>query len=317
VAQTFWAGIFMENVLEVKNLTKQFGDFVAVNDISFSLKEGEILGFLGVNGAGKTTTIQMLLNILKPTSGDISYFGKNLIRYQSEIMESVNFSTTYTQLPWNLTVKENLIYLSYLYDIKKRKQRIEKIIEIFNLQEFLSKTIGALSAGQKTKINLAKAFINFPKILLLDEPTASLDVETGEEMRQILLKERKEFNISMLFTSHNMAEVEEICDRIIFIHGGKIIANDSPENLAKTIQIAHVELHIKDGLKRLDEYATTRNLIHHKKGRDIVIDVNEKDIPDLLKDLMQHEIVYDEISIEKPTLEDYFMQVVGKAQYEI
>lgn len=307
----------MENILEVQNLTKKFGKFIAVDDISFTLKEGEILGFLGVNGAGKTTTIQMLLNILTPTSGNISYFGKNLIRHQSEIMESVNFSTTYTQLPWNLTVKENLIYLSYLYDIKNRKQRIDKIIEIFGLQELLHKTIAALSAGQKTKINLAKAFINFPKILLLDEPTASLDVETGEEMRQILLKERKEFTLSMLFTSHNMAEVEEICDRIIFIHGGKIIANDTPENLAKTIQIAHLELHIKDGLKRLDEYAAKKNLVHHKKGRDIVIDVNEKDIPDVLKDLMHHEIAYDEISIEKPTLEDYFLQVVGKEQHEI
>lgn len=302
----------MENVLEVQNLSKHFGKFLAVDNISFSLKEGEILGFLGINGAGKTTTIQMLLNILTP----ISYFGKDLLKHQSEIMEHVNFSTTYTQLPYNLTIKENLTYISYLYDIKNRKQRVERIIEIFNIEDLLYKTIAQLSAGQKTKINLAKAFINFPKVLLLDEPTASLDVETSEEMRQILLKERKEFNTSMLFTSHNMAEVEEICDRIIFIHGGKIIANDTPENLAKTIQISHVELHIKEGVKKLDEYVEKKNLVHHKKGRDIVIDVNEKNIPDLLKDIMEQEVVYDEISIEKPTLEDFFLQVIGKEQHE-
>lgn len=307
----------MENtVLEVKNLRKQFGDFVAVKDVSFSLQEGEILGFLGVNGAGKTTTIQMLLNILTPTSGSISYFDKELTTHQSEIMEFVNFSTTYTQLPWNLSVKENLTFLSYLYDIKDRKQRIEKITQIFDFPELLPKSIGSLSAGQKTKINLAKAFLNFPKVLLLDEPTASLDVETAEEVRQVLIKERKEFNTSMLFTSHNMAEVEEICDRVVFIDKGIIIADDTPEQLAKSIQIAHVELHITKGLTKFDEYTETHNIINRKIGKDIVIDVHEKDIPNLLKDLMQEEIQYDEISIEKPTLEDYFLQVVGKEKDE-
>lgn len=302
----------MDFVLEVKNLSKHFGDFIAVKDVSLQLKEGEILGFLGVNGAGKTTTIQMLLNILKPTSGSVRYFGKDLNTHQSEIMELVNFSTTYTQLPWNLTVQENLTFLSYLYDIKNRKQRIEKIVELFNLEDLLHKSIADLSAGQKTKVNLVKAFLNFPKVLLLDEPTASLDVETAEEIRQILLEQRKQFNTSMLFTSHNMAEVEAVCDRVIFIHKGEIIANDTPENLAKSIQIAHVELHITDGLKRISDYTQGKNIIHHKKGRDIVLDVNEKDIPDLLKDLVRNEIMYDEISIEKPTLEDYFLQVVGK-----
>lgn len=306
----------MENVLEVKNLSKSFGTFKAVQDVSFMLKEGEILGFLGINGAGKTTTIQMLLNILTPTSGEITYFGKDLIKHQSEIMEKVNFSTTYTQLPWNLTVSENLLFLSYLYDIPDRKARIKKIIDIFGFEELLHKTIGALSAGQKTKINLAKAFLNFPKILLLDEPTASLDVETAEEVRKVLLKERKEFNTSMVFTSHNMAEVEEICDRIIFIHKGTIIANDTPENLAKSIKVAHVELHITEGVKKIDTYAKEKELTYHKKGKDYVFDINEKEIPHLLKDLMKSDIIYDEISIEKPTLEDFFLQVVGKETYE-
>src|SRR3989344_3708652 len=250
----------MENILEVKNLTKKFGNFIAVNDISFNLKEGEILGFLGVNGAGKTTTMQMLLGILTPTKGDISYFGKNLFSHKSEIMEQVNFSTTYTQLPWNLTVKENLTFISYLYNIPERKKRIEKIMHVFDLVEMANKQVATLSAGQKTKVNLAKAFINFPKVLLLDEPTASLDVETASEMRNMLLKERTEFNTSMLFTSHNMAEVEDICDRVIFIHDGKVIANDTPENLAKSIQISHVMLVLEKGEKKLLEYCNERNI---------------------------------------------------------
>lgn len=302
--------ITMENVLEVKNLSKHFGKFVAVNDVSFSLKEGEILGFLGVNGAGKTTTLQMLLGVLTPTSGSVQYFGKSLATHKSEIMEKVNFSSTYTEMPWNLSVWENLYFISFLYTLSDRKKRIQKIIDVFELGPLANKQMRHLSAGQKTKVNLAKAFINFPKVLLLDEPTASLDVEIADTVHKLILEERTQFNTSMILTSHNMAEVEEVCDRIIFIHGGKIIANDTPENLAKSIQVSHVELHIKDGLKEINEYVEKRNISHQKKGRDIVIDVNEKDIPDLLKDLMKHNIIYDEISIEKPTLEDYFFQVV-------
>jgi len=307
----------MENILEVKNLTKKFGNFIAVNDISFNLKEGEILGFLGVNGAGKTTTMQMLLGILTPTKGDISYFGKNLFSHKSEIMEQVNFSTTYTQLPWNLTVKENLTFISYLYNIPERKKRIEKIMHVFDLVEMANKQVATLSAGQKTKVNLAKAFINFPKVLLLDEPTASLDVETASEMRNMLLKERTEFNTSMLFTSHNMAEVEDICDRVIFIHDGKVIANDTPENLAKSIQISHVMLVLEKGEKKLLEYCNERNIPISIKKHASLIDIPEQQIANFLQNIGNQGITYREIAIEKPTLEDYFMQVVEKEEHEI
>lgn len=299
-------------VLEVKNLRKQFGNFVAVDDVSFQLKEGEILGFLGVNGAGKTTTMQMLLRVLLPTSGSIRYFGKDLQQYRSEIMEQVNFSSTYTQLPWNLTVKENLAFVSYLYDIKDRKKRIEKVLDIFSIHHLKNKRIHELSAGQLTIVNLAKAFINLPKVLLLDEPTASLDVEIAETVRKILLEERKNFNTSIIITSHNMAEVEEICDRVVFINNGKIIADDTPEILAKSIQVSHVELHLTKGKELLEEYCQKEKLPYLKKGKNILIDMNEKDIANHLQAFAQKDITYNEISIEKPTLEDYFLQVVNK-----
>jgi len=297
------------DILQVKNLKKKFGKFMAVNNISFSLKEGEILGLLGPNGAGKTTTIQMLLRVLMPTSGEVKYFNKSLTDNREEILEKVNFSSTYTQLPWLLTVIENLKFISYLYQIKNRSQRIKKIIETFRLKRLMKEQMKDLSSGEVTRVNLAKAFINYPKILLLDEPTASLDPETADYIRKFLIKERNKFNVSIIWTSHNMAEVEEVCDRVVFINHGKIIADDTPERLAKTIEICHVALNVPDGLKRTIEICQNKKVIYKLEGRNVVVDLKEKEIPEFLRELMDRGVFYDQISIEKPTLEDYFLQV--------
>lgn len=297
-------------VLEVKNLTKKFGRFTAVDDISFSMEKGEILGFLGPNGAGKTTTISMLLGVLTPTSGEIRYFDKNLATHREEILEKVNFSSTYTNLPWYLTVKENLTWVSYLYNIKDRKKKVMEVIEVFKLEEVYKKSIGQLSAGQLTRVNLAKSFLNSPSIMLLDEPTASLDPDVAEYIRAYLLKERERLGISVVFTSHNMAEVEEICDRVVFINKGKIIANDTPEKLAKTIEISHIELRVEENMNDGIAYLKKQRIVYRQLSKKyVVIDIKEKDIPNVLRDLMNHNIIYDEISIEKPTLEDYFLQM--------
>ena len=302
------------NILEVKNLTKKFGEFTAVDNISFSLKEGEILGLLGPNGAGKTTTIQMLLGVLTPTSGDIRFFDKDLNKHREEILEQVNFSSTYTNFPWNLTVKEVLTFISYLYAIKDRKQRLNEMINIFKLDPLLRKQIHELSSGQLTRVNLAKAFINFPKVLLLDEPTASLDPEIAQYIRDFLLKEQKQFNISIILTSHNMTEVEDICDRVVFINKGEIINDDTPENLAKSIKVSHVELMIKDGLKRAIDLCDEKKMSYKIEGPYIIVDIQEKIIPEFLRELMDKKVYYDEISIEKPTLEDYFLHITSKTK---
>ena len=299
----------MENVLEVKNLTKQFGKFTAVDNISFSLKEGEILGFLGINGAGKTTTIQMLLGILTPTNGDVAYFGKKLTTHREEILEKVNFSSTYTNLPWRLSVKENLTFISYFYTIPDRKKRVEKILETFRLTEMQNKSMSSLSAGQLTRVNIAKSFINYPKVLLLDEPTASLDPEVAKYIREFILEQREKFQISIIITSHNMAEVEQICDRVIFIDKGKIIANDTPENLSKTITISHLELLVKDKLEKLKDLCKENKFTFTQSKKHISINMHEKQIPEFLQEMSKQHIEYEEISIEKPTLEDYFLQM--------
>ena len=295
-------------ILEAKNLSKRFGKFQAVDGVSLSLKEGEILGLLGPNGAGKTTTIQMLLGILTPTAGEVFYFGKSLSGNREEILEQVNFSSTYTNLPWDLTVRECLSFVSYLYIIDDRKGRVKKISELFRLDQILDKKISQLSAGQITRVNVAKSFINFPKVLLLDEPTASLDPDVADYIRKFLLEDRQKFKTSIIFTSHNMAEVEEVCDRVVFINHGRIVADDTPENLAKTIKTSHVQLLSLRDQAVIVEYCKKQNLDFKVDGKRIVITILEKDIADFLRNLSQEGMVYEEISIEKPTLEDFFLE---------
>ncbi|HLC87698.1 MAG TPA: ABC transporter ATP-binding protein [Patescibacteria group bacterium] len=295
-------------ILTVDNLTKKFKDFLAVDDVSFELKEGEILGLLGPNGAGKTTTIQMLLGILTPTSGSVSYFGKDLKKHREEILEKVNFSSTYTTLPWLLTVKECLYFLSYLYQISDRKKRISEIIEIFRLEELLNEKIQTLSSGQLTRVNLAKALINSPRVLLLDEPTASLDPDTAAYIRDFLQLEQKNSQISIILTSHNMSEVEELCQRVVFINHGKIIADDTPRNLAKSINVSHLELRIERKIDELVKYCTAKKFVHRIKGNYITIDIDEHKIALILQELSDKNLEYSEISIEKPSLEDFFLE---------
>ena len=301
------------NALEVRNLTKKFGPpaggFTAVDQISFELGEGEILGFLGPNGAGKTTTLQMLVGTLTPTEGEISYFGKSLFTNREEILDQLNYSTTYTNLPWNLSVKENLTFISYLYTIKNRKKRLEEIVESFKLQDLMKQTVGSLSAGQKTRVNLAKAFLNYPKVLLLDEPTASLDPDIAKYLRDFILNQRKEYKISILFTSHNMREVEEVCDRVIFINHGKIIANDTPLQLAKKIDATEIEILPESSVAHFLKFCEKNKISTEVAGKHIVLKVKEKEVAGLLRDLTNEKLEYSEISINKPTLEDYFLKV--------
>lgn len=301
------------SVLSVTNLSKHFSSFKAVDDISFVLEEGEILGLLGPNGAGKTTTIQMLLAVLTPTSGSISYFGKELSKNREEILENLNFSSTYTNLPWLLSVKEVLTYTSYLYKIADRKKKLDELIDQFRLIDIWNLRITDLSTGQLTRVNLAKAFINDPKILLLDEPTASLDPEVAKLVRALLLEKQQKNKISVVFTSHNMQEVEEICDRILFINNGKIVADDTPDNLMKSIEKCTLHLKInREKKNQLIDYCKNTNKPVVYEEKEYKIELKEKEISDLLTFLSKNRIEFYEISIDKPSLEDYFLMIASK-----
>lgn len=211
-------------VLEVRNLTKTFGDFTAVNGISFALQPGEILGVLGPNGAGKTTTMHMLLGLITPTSGTISMFGMDLETHREAILQQVNFSSTYMSMPQSLTVEENLWVVARLYGLPDVQRKIDDIVKKLEMGEFRHKVTRKLSSGQMTRLTLAKAFLTEPKILFLDEPTASLDPDIAHKIRALLKDEQQASGLSVLYTSHNMREMEEMSDRIIFLQKGNLVA---------------------------------------------------------------------------------------------
>lgn len=298
------------NILEVKNLTKKFGSFTAVNNLSFSIKEGEVLGLLGPNGAGKTTTIHMLLGVIASSKGSIRYFGKDFYKNREEILKEINFSSTYISMPWLFTVYEILEVFARLYEIPDRGKRIHKLLTEFEIDHLAKRQYYKLSAGERTRLFLTKAFLNYPKLILLDEPTASLDPDIAAKIREFLKKEKNEYNVSMLFTSHNMAEVEEMCDRIIILRYGKAIAEDKPENLARQITNCVVELLIAKDNKKASTFLDSKNIRFEKDKNLFKIYIDEKNIANFLMSLSSQEIGYQEISINKPDLEDYFLQVI-------
>ena len=223
----------MKNLVEIKNLKKNYGSKNAVKDISFNIKENEILGLLGPNGCGKTTTIGMILGLLKPTNGEIIIDGKKIEENRIEILKKINFISPYIELPKKLTVKQNLIVYGKLYNVNNLKKKIEYLIEKLRLSDLLNRVTGELSSGQKNRISLAKALINDPIVLLLDEPTASLDPEIGDYVRSFLENYKKEKKISILLASHNMNEVTRLCKSILMMKEGVIIDKGSPEELIK------------------------------------------------------------------------------------
>ena len=218
------------------NVCKNYPETKALLNLSFTLNQGEILGLLGPNGAGKTTAIHILLGLLTPTSGSVSVFGLSPEKHRQIISKKINFSSAYVQLPSNLKVIENLTIFSRIYNIKNPKKKMDELLELFEVASLKNRITGALSSGEKTRLNLCKALLNDPLVLLLDEPTASLDPEMADTVRKTLKKIQKEKNIGMLYTSHNMPEVEEICDRVIFIHDGKTIAQGTPDSILKNFE---------------------------------------------------------------------------------
>ncbi len=232
----------MKNLVEVKNIKKNYGKNEAVKGISFNIKEDEILGLLGPNGSGKTTTIGMLLGLLKPTSGEIFINGQKLEGNRIEILEQINFISPYIELPKKLTVKQNLTVYGKLYKINNINERIEFLSEKLRLKGLLDSITGELSSGQKNRVSLAKALINEPKVLLLDEPTASLDPEVGDFVRSFLENYKKEKKISILLASHNMNEVTRLCKSILMMKDGVIIDEGNPGELIN-----------KHGRKNLEE----------------------------------------------------------------
>lgn len=307
----------MAPVLSVKNLRKVYSGtplVPAVDGISFDLNEGEILGLLGPNGSGKTTTIQMLLGTLAHTSGSIVYFGMDFPSRRSEVLQHVTFASTYTSMPWILTIAENLQVFGHLYGLGKKEsiRAFDPLLERFGILDKKHHKVSTLSAGQVTRLMLVKAFFIQPKIVLLDEPTASLDPDVANDVCAFLLEQREKQGLSILFTSHKMEEVMEICDRTIFLKAGKIIADDLPSNLAKSVSAFRLKLIIADGLKRTVHIADQEKLKYTVDHRTIEIAIDDVKIPPFLDLLSKASVSYASIKIEEPSLEDFFLQIARK-----
>ena len=221
----------MKISIVVENLSKNYSKKEAVKDVSFKIHENEILGLLGPNGCGKTTTIAMMLGLLTPTSGKVLINGKEIEKNRISLLHKMNFISPYIELPKKLSVKENLIVYGKLYSVKNIKDRIEYLSEILRLKEFIDKKTGELSSGQKNRVNLAKALVNDPTILFLDEPTASLDPEIGDFVRSFIEKISKEKSMSILLASHNMNEVKRLCQNVLMMKDGFIIDKGTPDEL--------------------------------------------------------------------------------------
>ena len=220
-----------ETVIRVDELKKLFGTVAAVDGLSFAVTRGTTVALLGANGAGKTTTLSMLLGLVLPTSGRIEMLGEDMLVHRNRVLPRVNFSSPYVDLPHRLTVRENLTVYGHLYGVARLGSRIAEVAEMLSIGELMDRAAGKLSAGQKTRVALAKALLNAPEILLLDEPTASLDPDSADWVRAMLRDDQRQRGATVLLASHNMTEVERLCDNVLIMRKGRIVDQGSPEAL--------------------------------------------------------------------------------------
>jgi len=300
----------MTHTLEVKNLTKRYGSYVAVDHISFAIEEGEILGLLGPNGAGKSTTIQMLLGLIEPDDGEIYYFGKNFLTHKSEILAEINFASAYAELQSRLTARQNLRIFGMLYGVKKLENRIDELLELLEVKSLANELFWHLSSGQKTRVILAKALLNKPKMILMDEPTASLDPDIVNKIIQLIKHLQTQEHVSILFTSHNMQEVARLCDRVSFLSAGKIVLTDTPLGLTKQIGKSKLILTFEAPSEIVSQYLTEH---HHAftfiRPNMVEVTVPEEKIPKVLFGLKERAVWIISLTTEQPLLEDVFLHI--------
>lgn len=309
-------------ILRVKNLHKSYPGkrgvhHEALRGVSFDIKEGEIFGLLGPNGAGKSTTINILVGLLSADSGAIEIFGKDFVAHNLWIRKQMNVSTAYAQLPLRLSVAENLRVFSYFYEVRKRERRIATLLDLFGITSLRNTQIAQLSAGQKALVNICKALLNEPRLLLLDEPTSSLDPENALRVRTALQQLQKEKKMTILWTSHDMPEIEEVCDRIAFLLNGKIEVIDTPENLVQLVQTQEMMIVFpsvavaeavaaiafpKDMHCTKQQSRTVTFTLPHKQGA----------VPQILRRLQEKKLDFLDMHITRPVLEEVFLTMAQR-----
>jgi ABC-2 type transport system ATP-binding protein len=230
-----------EVILEARELTREFDGVKALDRFSLKLHRGQVLGLLGANGAGKTTAMNCMLGLTLPTAGGLYGFGKELQANRIEILRRANFSSAYTALPANLLVWQNLLVFAKIYGVAKPRERIAELLEMMEITHLYKRVTGQLSAGESTRVNLCKALLNKPELLMLDEPTASLDPDIADKVRKIVRRVQAELNCGILYTSHNMKDIEEVCDHVMFLHKGKVVMEGTPQQIVENSSSASLE----------------------------------------------------------------------------
>lgn len=299
-----------DQVLEVENLVKNYKDFRAVDGISFVVPRGKVIGFLGPNGAGKTTTIQMLLGITERSAGSIRYFGKDFFKNRIESLQRINFASAFNALQGRISVIENLLVFAKLYKVPDPKNKIEILAKQFAITKIMSTRYWDLSSGQKTRVNLAKSMLNDPELILMDEPTASLDPDITDKTLTLIERLREERNLSILYTSHNMDEITRVCDEVIFIDHGKIVAQDTPLNLTKNIQGVTLEVMYEDPKEKIEKLLKkTDHKFKFLSENKVSIKTVEMHVAKILADFSNSKVSITDIDLIKPKLEDVFLSI--------
>ncbi len=230
-----------EVILEARDLTREFDGVKALDRFNLKLHRGQVLGLLGANGAGKTTAMNCMLGLTLPTSGGLYAFGKELHAHRIDILRRANFSSAYTALPANLLVWQNLLVFAKIYRVPEPRQRIDELLEMMEIGHLRKRVTGQLSAGESTRVNLCKALLNKPELLMLDEPTASLDPDIADKVRKITRRVRDELNCGILYTSHNLKDIEEVCDHVMFLHKGRVVMEGTPSQIVERSRSASLE----------------------------------------------------------------------------
>jgi ABC-2 type transport system ATP-binding protein len=304
-----------EIILEVEKLVKNYGSFRAVDGISFTVPKGKVVGFLGPNGAGKTTTIHMLLGITLTNGGSIRYFGKDFSQHRLYCLQRINFTSAFNTLLGRITVRENLLVFANIYQVKHAKEKILKLTEYFEISDLLPVLYQNLSSGQKTRVNLVKSLLNDPELILMDEPTASLDPDIADKTLTLIEKLKCERNLAILYTSHNMNEITRVCDEVIFLDHGKIVAQDTPLNLTKRISSTNIRLTFANPADKnpIEQYLQEqKQTFSFLDNHTVTVHTKENLIPQVLFAISRTGVSITDIEIQKPTLEDVFLQIARK-----
>jgi ABC-2 type transport system ATP-binding protein len=306
-----------EPVVVVRHLTKRYDEFLAVDHIDLTIEQGQIFGLLGPNGAGKSTTIQMLLGLTIPDQGEITYFGRSFDKHRQWCLNRMNFASTYNELQGRMTIEQNLQIYAGLYGISNWRPRVDKLMDVLELEPYRHELFWHLSSGQRTRAIIAKSLLNSPQLLLMDEPTASLDPEITHKVNDFIRQLQEEEQLTILFTSHDMAEVTRMCDQVAFLAHGKIVMQDTPHELIKKLGATQLIIGFEAEQKLVEKYFVDHDFTHTFLRPDLVaISLAEAEIPKVLFGLKERDVWLTSIATEKPSLEDVFLHVSAQQRQD-